>query len=206
VATQGVEVVPLADDLVEAAGAALARAFQDEPILVYMLPDPTERARRAPLFFAQALRYTQLVGAAYAPAGTPTGAALGWPIPTNEPTPEQATMAGLQPLSEVLGEAAYARFAALATHIEEEQTQLVPPPCWYLASLGVEPASQGKGIGRSLVQAFLARAATDEVPLCLWTNRPGNVGFYTALGLEVIREGAVPNSDLPYWIFRLNPV
>ncbi|MEA2526569.1 MAG: hypothetical protein QOF73_3796, partial [Thermomicrobiales bacterium] len=49
-AAKRVEVGPLADGDVVAAGAAIARAFQDEPMLVHVLPDPTERARRAPAF------------------------------------------------------------------------------------------------------------------------------------------------------------
>jgi ribosomal protein S18 acetylase RimI-like enzyme len=206
VAAKRVQVGPVADGAIEAAGAAIARAFQDQPILQYTLPDPTERTRRAPALFAQGLRLARLVGAAFAPVKHPTGAAFGWPIPADDPTPEQAAAAGLEPLPDLLGEATYGRFAELTGYVAEQQALLVPPPCWHLSALGVDPAHQGQGIGSALVRAFLARSAADGVPTGLWTDTPANVGFYRGLGLELVGEGIAPGSGVPYWIFRRDPV
>jgi len=206
VAAKRVEVGPVADGFIESAGAAIARAFQDQPILRYTLPDPTERARRAPALFAQGLRYARLVGAAFAPVESPTGAAFGWPIPTADPTPEQAAAAGLEPLADLLGEAAYGRFAALTGYVDEQQARLIPLPCWNLSALGLDPADQGQGIGSALVRAFLARSFADGMPMGLWTDKPANVSFYCGLGLEIVGEGVAPGSGVQYWIFRRDPV
>ncbi|MEA2585781.1 MAG: hypothetical protein QOF33_3866 [Thermomicrobiales bacterium] len=204
-AAKRVEVGPLADGDVVAAGAAIARAFQDEPMLVHVLPDPTERARRAPAFFAQGLAFARLVGAAYAPVAGPTAAVFGWPLPLEELPPERLAAAGLQPLPDVLGAEAAARFAALEASVEAAQARLVPPPCWYLAAIGVDPAHQGQGIGGALARAVLAQAAAAGLPACLWTDRAANLPFYRGLGMGLVGEGVAPGSGLRYWIFRRDP-
>ena len=50
----GLKIVPLREDMVEDAGAVIARAFQDEPLYEYVFPDPEERARVLPWHFARA--------------------------------------------------------------------------------------------------------------------------------------------------------
>lgn len=54
---------------------------------------------------------------------------------------------------------------------------------WNLCSLFVEPASQGLGLGRGLVEAAIARCAGRSPKQALWLNAaPGAIGFYRALG------------------------
>lgn len=54
---------------------------------------------------------------------------------------------------------------------------------WNLCSLFVEPALQGQGLGRRLVEAALARCAGLSPKQALWLNAaPGAIGFYRALG------------------------
>jgi hypothetical protein len=55
-------IVRLAEQDVSAAAAALARAFQDDPLQTYVFPDPVERAARSPAHFAPLLRYGLLFG------------------------------------------------------------------------------------------------------------------------------------------------
>jgi hypothetical protein len=54
----------------------------------------------------------------------------------------------------------------------------------------------------ALIERFLARAAADRVPACLWTMQPANVPFYQRYGLEVAAENVETSSGLPYWIFH----
>ena len=112
----------------------------------------------------------------------------------------------MEPLADLLGEAAYGRFAALTGYVDEQQARLIPPPCWNVSALGVDPAYQGQGIGSALVRAFLARSFADGMPMGLWTDKPANVSFYCGLGLEIVGEGVAPGSGVQYWIFRRDPV
>lgn len=65
---------------------------------------------------------------------------------------------------------------------------------WNLCSLFVEPASQGQGLGRRLVEAALARCAGLSPKGALWLNAaPGAIDFYRALGFT----DRVPTKPLP---------
>ena len=50
-------IVPLREADVPVAAAALARAFMDDPLQTYVVPDPAERARKSPHHFEPLLRY-----------------------------------------------------------------------------------------------------------------------------------------------------
>ena len=70
-------------------------------------------------------------------------------------------------------------------------------PHWYLGILGVDPAWQGRGAGRALLSAFLARADADGVAVYLETDREENVRFYGGAGFRVVGEMRVLGA--PVW-------
>ena len=59
-----------------AAVAALSRAFDLDPLQMYVFPDPVERAARSPALFTPLLRYGLLFGEVLTMAGGPVGAAV----------------------------------------------------------------------------------------------------------------------------------
>jgi ribosomal protein S18 acetylase RimI-like enzyme len=183
--------------------AAMSRAFADDPLLVYALPDPSERAKRSQALFADGLRYAERVGAVYVPAEGPIGAAMCWPLPYPELDPDDP--ANPDTLTALLGSEAGSRFAAAVGPVEELSSRLVPPPSWHLPALAVNPAHQGRGIGSALMRAFLARATELELPAGLTTWAPSNVPFYRRLGLEVVAAGVEPSSGLDYWLMARFP-
>ena len=56
----------------------------------------------------------------------------------------------------------------------------------YLWFIGVNPESQGKGIGKRLMQEIIQDH--DQLPIYLETSVPQNVGFYESLGFHVYSE------------------
>ena len=103
---------------------------------------------------------------------------------------------------QVIGEGAFARFVGLVGDVDKETERLVPPPCWYLAGIGVDPAHQQQGIGGALVRAFFSLAAADGIPVCLAVLNPDNLRFYRNLGMALAGEGVAPHSSMPFWVFR----
>lgn len=64
-------------------------------------------------------------------------------------------------------------------------------PHWYLATLGVAPDLQGRGIGRALLRELLTHADDGQNACYLETDRPENLAFYEAAGFSVERESQV---------------
>jgi ribosomal protein S18 acetylase RimI-like enzyme len=64
-------------------------------------------------------------------------------------------------------------------------------PHWYLATLGVAPGSQSRGVGRALLRALTTRADRDPLPCYLETDRPENVAFYERAGFRIERESRI---------------
>lgn len=196
-ASNQVEIVPLAESDIDAVAASLAKAFANDPLLRYVQPDDVKRKLNAPALFVDDLRFARIVGEVKVPDGKPIGAAYGWVMPIDERMREQ--VAPPEPPADI---EAFLRFVTVVSHIDEHMHRVVPMPSWYLAALGVDPAHQRNGIGRALVQTFLDRAATDQMPFCLWTTNKKNLTFYGVLGLEIVGESIEPVSGVRYWILR----
>ncbi len=197
------ELVPLREEDVDAAAAALARAFQDDPLQRYVLPDPAERVALSPGHFAPILRYGLRFGEVWTTEGAPLGAAVWLPPGEWEVTPERAAVAGLDQLPQAIGEAAAQRFFSVLGAVEPFHREISPH--WYLMVLGVAPEGQGRGLGRALVQQVLPRAEAARVPCYLETAQPSNVGFYQGLGFTVVTSVVEPQSNLELWTFRRDP-
>jgi ribosomal protein S18 acetylase RimI-like enzyme len=198
-------IVPLAEENLEAAADALARAFHNDPLQTYVFPNETERAARSPAHFTPLLRYGMLFGEVLTTEGKPLGAAVWLPPETWEVTPERAAAAELDALPNILGEEAANRFFSVLGAIDPYHHRDVPPAHWYLMVVGVAPEARGQGLGRALLEPIMNRADASGLPCYLETAQPDNVDFYEYLGFKKIVEEVEPQSGLRMWTFRRDP-
>lgn len=200
-----VEPVRLPAAQIPQAGAVLARAFADDPLSLYVLPDPAHRARALPTLFTVGTRLGHLFGEVYTTAGTVAGSAVWLPPGGTTVSPEQVAAAGLSELAEHLGEAALARFGAVTAQQAAFHQRDMPDPHWYLLILGVDPSHQGWGIGGRLMEPVLARADVARLPCYLETTKAANVPFYQRHGFTVVVTADLPDGGLPFWTMRRSP-
>jgi ribosomal protein S18 acetylase RimI-like enzyme len=100
---------------------------------------------------------------------------------------------GVQPDGESLGK--IFRDTANPQHLEDllsafEKMDRSHPtePHWYLAQIGVDPCSQGQGLGAALMRHALARCDPEKSLAYLETGNPRNIPLYRHFGFEVIGE------------------
>ncbi|MFW2852166.1 GNAT family N-acetyltransferase [Sphingomonas sp. TX0543] len=172
--------------------AMLARAFQDDPATSWILPDHADRARRLPRLFrllfdgdAGGMRLITPGGEAATLWRGPGQADISlWEMVRNAPALLHALgMAGARRALLVSG--------AIAAHHP-------PGDYWYLHIAGCDPAMQGKGLGGLAVRAGLQRGA-GRLPAYLETATERNLGFYRAIGFEIVDEWNVPNGGPRFW-------
>ena len=173
----------------------LARAFRDNPLNVAVIGSDPERRLRANLHGTRALLPVALAHGLVLVArerGTPRGLLVAtppfaWPLPA----PSLRTQ-----LRRIVGQGL--RVARRWGLVFEALARIHPrEPHWYLATLGVDPVAQGRGIGSALLAHWLAGVDEDALPAWLETDRQANLGFYRRAGFEVARQTEVLGT--PIW-------
>lgn len=197
--------VRLSEERVDEAARMLARAFQEDPLQRYAFPDAEERARRSPAHFEAMLRYGMLAGEVWVTDGSMDAAGIWWPPEHREFDEGLGEQAGLMRLPELMGQEAMARFFGVIDFTESLHKQDVPEPHWYAMVLGVAPEMQGRGLGGLLLRTVFEKADAAGVSCYLETCQPRNIAFYRKHGFEVLREGIVPETPVPYWTFLRKP-
>lgn len=186
------------------AAAVLARAFHDDPIWTWALPQEEERRRVLPWWMEVSTRYCHLFGEVYG-SGDIAGVA-DWLTPGNTDfPPERLLAAGYGPMRQVFGEGPYERFMRMLATTEPLHQEAMPGAHYYLMLLGVDPPQQGRGTGSALIQPVLARADAEGIPCYLETEREINVRFYLRHGFRVLVETAVPGGGPKIWTMARAP-
>ena len=199
------EIVRVVESQVGQAAAILGRAFQNDPLMVYTLPDAAERARLLPEFYARMLRFGVLAGEVYTTAPAMEAAAL-WLPPGVQWTRERVQAAGLHELSSIIGADAISRFREVTDCEAQARERDMTEPYWYLLLLGVEPTLQGRGLGGELIAPTIQRAHREGAPCYVETEQPRNVAFYRRHGFELIIDGqAAGTTGVRFWTFRQPP-
>jgi ribosomal protein S18 acetylase RimI-like enzyme len=184
--------------------AIMARAFFDDPEMVYAFPDVHERTRRLPWLIGLNAGYGLRYGAVYAAAGW-AGAAIWLPPGRTRYTLWRMLRAGMLAVPLRLTLDTLRRLAALGGHAADLQRRHARGPHWYLAQVGVEPARQHQGIGSRLLRPMLARCDAERMACYLETANPANVGLYEHFGFVVV-ERVDPRGVVPgLWGMRREP-
>ena len=110
-----------------------------------------------------------------------------------------ATDAATRPAIARLTDDGGARYAAFWDWLGDHATA---EPAWFLDILGVDPARQGEGIGRALIEAGLAAVRADAMPAVLETANPRNVAYYERFGFELAEERDAPGGGPHVWFMR----
>lgn len=179
----------------------LGRAFYDDPVMSWLLPDPQARRRKLHKLFAALTRHHHLSrgGAEVASAGAAAiGAAALWDPPGRwQHTPVEELRAAPSLLL------AFGTAVRRGARITEQMKRAHPEePHWYLAVIGSDPQVRGTGLGQALMQSRLDRCDAEHAPAYLESSNPDNIGYYQRFGFEVTGEIVLPDGGpvmYPMW-------
>jgi len=190
---------------IDGAGATLAAAFHDDPVLSYLLPDTARRPARATRFFRTIARVQLGLDHVYLHAsrdgGPPDGVAI-WAPPGHWKLPTSTVARTLPELTRVFGTLTLRSLGVLATM---EKRHPRDPPHWYLEFVGTVPSRRGQGVATAVLAPVLDRADAESVPAYLENSNEANLGLYARLGFEVTDSFPVAKGGPTLWSMWREP-
>jgi ribosomal protein S18 acetylase RimI-like enzyme len=174
----------------------LARAFADDPVFAWLMPDEANRLPRLPEvfdIFAEAFARhdeTHTIGAV-------EGVAM-WAPPGVSPVHPDDEEAMGERVAAVAGDD-LERIGICMAVFEEAHPE---EPAWYLQFLGVDPSRQGQGLGSALLRDVLDRADAAGEAAYLEATSELNRALYERHGFEVVRGLVLPDGPPVYAMWR----
>ena len=186
-----------------AARDMLTRAFLEYPLMQYVNPELTRRRRGVATLYGGIVRDTLRHGEVHVSAGL-EGACCWLPPGVGLPTFAREVRSGMLGLPLGFGWAGFQRLVDF-DHVQRRlHEQYAKAPHWFLATIGVDPAHQGKGIGSAIMAPVLARADQERIPCYLETHTADNVRLYERHGFRVM-EHLENRESVPLWAMLRPP-
>ena len=185
---------------VPAVAGVLARAFQDDPMFVWSIPDPDRRRACLPAMFA-AFAELYVPHAETYLTDDGSGAAL-WAPAGVDPFHGEAGEAFNQRMGELLDEAEAERCLTA----EEVFAERHPAQPWmHLHLIGVVPDHQRRGLGSRLMAPVLAQCDATGTPAYLEAATVDNRRLYERHGFATIGDVALPDDGPLVWLMWREP-
>jgi ribosomal protein S18 acetylase RimI-like enzyme len=174
---------------------AMARAFHDDPVVgPWCMPHEARRLRRLERTFELFLRAVYLPhDQCYTTEGLVGGAF--WLPPDTWEVRGSEQLRLVARLTRIHGRAV-ARILQVMAFIEAKHPH---EPHYYLQFVGVDPRSQGRGVGSALLQPVLERCDRDGMPAYLEATSERNRALYERHGFAVVEEIRLPAGGPPMW-------
>lgn len=178
----------------------LALAFQRDPALSWILPDPDHRTRALKSLFRVLVPADARAGAVL--RSDSGEAASLWRAPGQAHSGTIEFLRTVVPLVATFG-TALPRGLKVQSGIDAHRPK---GHFWYLHYVGVRPDHQGKGHGGRIIRAQTAVADGEGLPCWLETATAENVSLYERLGFIVQVEWDVPGGGPHFWGMIRPPV
>ena len=188
---------PARKDDVRELSRTLARAFYDDPVMIWLLPDAKARTEQLCRLFTTMTRHHHLGrgGVEVACDGPGVGAAALWDPPNQWQETRRAQLAMTPTFIRVFG------LRSMRGRAVQELMKGVHPeePHWYLAVIGSDPTVRGRGFGQVLMRSRLDRCDAEYCPAYLESTKVENVPYYERFGFTVTREIVLPDGGPTMW-------
>jgi ribosomal protein S18 acetylase RimI-like enzyme len=192
-----IEVAPAQRRDVRQMATVLARAFYDDPVMSWMLPDDRTRLKALTRAFSGLARHHFLSrgGSEVARRDDGIGGATLW----DPPGQRKASRLEELIMMPVMMWAFRSRVPASVQVMELMEKHHPEEPHWYLMVIGSDPSVRGAGFGQSLMHSRLDRCDAERVPAYLENSNPRNESYYLRFGFEVMGEIKLPDGGPSMW-------
>ncbi len=128
-----------------------------------------------------------------------------WLLPQSPELESQAAERKRTFLQAALNTEGYANYYRIIEFMSAKSATLVEDVAWYLSIVAVDPAVQGQGLGRKLLEPTIAEADRAGVTCYLETFGQRNLSFYQRLGFAAEAQYTEPTTGVEYTVMVRRP-
>jgi ribosomal protein S18 acetylase RimI-like enzyme len=179
----------------EPLSATLARAFYDDPVMMFMMPEVGDRNVKLPRVFKLLFKLGLPHDACFVTSGYE--AVTLWRPPNGWHVSLWQYLVNAPELLGIFG----GRALTVMSTMDRVEKLHPHTPHWYLQTIGTDPAKQGKGYGSLIMRQQLAVADAADMPCYLESSKDTNIAIYKSFGFEVTGEIKIPEGPTlwPMW-------
>ncbi|MFO8020088.1 MAG: GNAT family N-acetyltransferase [Promethearchaeia archaeon] len=193
---------------VQFASNIFARAFMNNPITVYTIPNKNRRKKKAKYMFEYLLRYGVKYGLVMSPSHELEGIAIWLSSAYTKETLNQQLRSGVLKVIWKLGlkfVKKQLKLGKVIKQVKQESLTDVKEDYIYLYSFCVDPKYQGRGYAGKLLGNMIEFSERTGVPIYLETAHEENISLYEHFKFEIKGKKLIPDSDyVMYGMLRTN--
>ncbi|KQC10794.1 MAG: hypothetical protein APR62_11190 [Smithella sp. SDB] len=178
--------------------ASLAKAFDDDPIINWLVRKDKKRAEGINLLFQSCIKDLCLQHEHLFMTEDCSGGALWYPPGTSE----IGYIKQLSLIPKMIPVVAWTGLLRLARTLAKD-----PPEknYYYLQFIGVIPGNQGKGVGKALIKPVLDICDRENCGAFLKCSKETNIPFYRNFGFTVTKKTFFGKDSPPLWLMWRSP-
>lgn len=184
---------------IKLASLVLSRAFQNDPVFRWQIPDANKRLAKIHNFWELTLRVGIKYSEVYGTSENLEGIAIWRPPQNVNISYWKFVKHGGYKFQFKFGAETAKKMTFFQAVNNSIRDIYMKTPYWYLDVIGVDPKHQGKGFARMLLKPMLKRIDKDNFPIWAETNLKRNVIFYEHFDFSILEEIIIPNTNIVNW-------
>ena len=193
------KLIRLTKKYIKSASLVLSRAFQNDPVLRWQIPDANKRLAKQHYFWECTLRIGIKYGEVYGTSENLEGIAIWRPPQNVNISYWKFVKNGGFKFPFRFGIKNTKKITFVQAVNDSIRNIYMKVPYWYLDVIAVDPKFQGKGFASMLLKPMLRRIDKQNLPIWLETNLERNVQFYKHYDFTILEEIIIPNTNIVDW-------
>ncbi|MFW9882028.1 MAG: GNAT family N-acetyltransferase [Candidatus Thorarchaeota archaeon] len=201
------DLIRLTERHIKPASLVLSRAFQNDPIIRWQIPNANKRFLKASYIFEIKLRIGIRYGEVYGTSENLEGIAI-WRAPKNVNYPywQYLKNGGFKlPFKFGLKNTKRMTFVKAVNDSMRNIYMKKLYTYYYLELIGVDPKFQGQGFASKLIKPMLKRIDNENLLIYLETTLARNLPLFEYFDFEKLEEIIIPDTNIVHWsMIRIN--
>ncbi|MFX0178179.1 MAG: GNAT family N-acetyltransferase [Candidatus Hodarchaeota archaeon] len=194
-----IDLIRLSEKHIKPASSVLSKAFQNDPIIRWQIPEAHKRLEKAHYIFEIKLRIGISFGEVYGTSENLEGIAIWYsPMNVNISYWKYLIKGGFK-LPFKFGRKITKKMTITKAVDDSMRNIYMKVPYWYFGLIGVDPKFQGQGFASKLIKPMLERIDKEKFPIYLETTLERNLPFFRYFNFDKLEEIIIPNTSIVHW-------